>query len=139
MNKRIIGKALAFRLRCRGTLSGGLALSRFVAALLQGLNCLANPPGVGPFHSVSSFRSKRIFYVHSIKNVEILHILHLISFVAKRMRFFGLIFKQDIRFKHQFVRCHILRSDSPTSRQLHIEADPFEQTAHNEISKPPSA
>ncbi|AUD13046.1 hypothetical protein CW734_04325 [Planococcus sp. MB-3u-03] len=54
--ERIIGKASAFRLRFRGTLSGGLTLSRFIAALLQGLNCLADPPGVGPFHSVFSFR-----------------------------------------------------------------------------------
>ncbi|RLJ87242.1 hypothetical protein DFR62_2040 [Planococcus citreus] len=42
-----------WRLRFRGTLSGGLALSRFVTTFLQGLNCLAIPPGVGPFRSIS--------------------------------------------------------------------------------------
>ncbi|PKG44697.1 hypothetical protein CXF77_06720 [Planococcus sp. MB-3u-09] len=37
-------------------------MSRFVAALLQGLNCLAIPPGVGPFHSVFSFRVEDKFF-----------------------------------------------------------------------------
>ncbi|KYG57734.1 hypothetical protein AY633_12190 [Planococcus maritimus] len=37
-------------------------MSRFVATLLQGLNCLANPPGVGPFHSVSSFKVGKSFF-----------------------------------------------------------------------------
>ena len=61
-NNKESRKATAFLLRFRGTLSGGLALSRFVAALLQGLNCLAIPPGVGPFHSVSSFRAEEYFF-----------------------------------------------------------------------------
>ncbi|OED31486.1 hypothetical protein BHE17_02645 [Planococcus maritimus] len=37
-------------------------MSRFVATLLQGLNCLANPPGVGPFHSVSSLKVGKSFF-----------------------------------------------------------------------------
>ena len=45
-------------------------MSRFVAALLQGLNCLANPPGVGPFHSVSNFREEGNLFCSLNKKCE---------------------------------------------------------------------
>ena len=66
--------ACAIRLRCRGTLSGGLALSRFVAALLQGLNCLAVPLGVGPFRSVSRYKQVKNFSVHWNEHVKMHHL-----------------------------------------------------------------
>ncbi|WP_121298862.1 hypothetical protein [Planococcus citreus] len=84
--KEEVGKALAFRLRYKGLLAVGRALSQRAKERGTFISpARAVPQASAPFHSVSSFRSKRIFHVHSIKNVEMRHALHLISFVAKRM------------------------------------------------------
>jgi hypothetical protein len=44
-----------FSFRSRRTLSAGRAPSRFVAALLQGLACLAYPGGVAAFHFIQRY------------------------------------------------------------------------------------
>ena len=104
---------------------------------LQGLNCLAIPPGVALFHSVSSFRGEGNFFClldRICGNVS--------CFVAQVI--FGTARQassdpqSSFWLKHQRARRCIQGSDSPTSRQLYIEVQQFKHSTYNEIAQPPS-
>ncbi|MFP3358435.1 hypothetical protein R0K17_13840 [Planococcus sp. SIMBA_143] len=114
-------------------------MSRFVAALLQGLNCLAIPPGVAPFHSVSSFRVEDHFFnLLDIRCENVSGLVAQVILINKDVIVNSIPIKKFL-FKHLKPRRYVSGSDFPASRQLIIEADLSNHAPHIEISQPSSA